>query len=337
MTKENLSRIVRWGIIGCGDVCEVKSGPAFYKCNHSALTAVMRRDAEKAVDFAKRHQVARWYTDAGELINDPDVDIVYVATPPSTHAYYTIRALNAGKPVYVEKPMAVNYEECQLMNQAAEANNQKLWVAYYRRSLPYFQKVKELIHSQCIGKIQTVHTIFSQPPEKEDLNPAQHTWRVQKEIAGGGYFYDKAPHTIDILIFLLGDIVEAKGIASNVGKLYQTEDTVTASFLFESGVPGSGHWNYVSSPIAGKDQTEIFGEKGIIRFSTFTFTPIELETDAGVGYYDLPKPQHIQQPMIQSIIHEIRGEGKSPSDGKSGMKTNRVIDEIVGSKGCKNI
>ena len=322
--------LLRWGIIGCGDVCEVKSGPAFYKCNHSELTAVMRRDAGKAADYAKRHHVDRWYSNADELINDPNVDIVYVATPPSMHAYYTIRALNAGKPVYVEKPMAVNYEECLLMNKAAEANHQKLWVAYYRRSLSYFLKVKELIYSQRIGKIQTVHTVFSQPPEKEDFVLEQHTWRVKKEIAGGGYFYDKAPHTIDMLIFLLGDVIEAKGIVSNVGKLYRTEDTVSASFLFASGVVGSGLWNYVSSSIVKKDLTEIYGEKGIIRFSTFAFTPIELETESGIEYFDLPKPQHIQQPMIQSIIDETRGEGKAPSDGKSGMQTNWIMDRIVG-------
>ena len=321
---------VKWGIIGCGDVCEVKSGPAFYKCDHSELTAVMRRDAEKAADYAKRHRVNRWYTHADELINDPNVDIVYVATPPSTHAYYTIQALNAGKPVYVEKPMAVNYEECLMMNQAAEVNHQKLWVAYYRRSLPYFLNIKELIHSQRIGKIQTVHTVFSQPPEKEDFDEEHHTWRVKKEIAGGGYFYDKAPHTIDILIFLLGDMIEAKGIASNVGKLYPTEDTVVASFLFESGVVGSGLWNYVSSSIVKQDLTEIYGEKGIIRFSTFAFTPIELETESGIEYFDLPKPIHIQQPMIQSIVNEIRGEGHSPSNGISGRQTNWVIDQIVG-------
>jgi len=188
------------------------------------------------------------------------------------------------------------------------------------------------IHSQRIGKIQTVHTVFSQPPEKEDFDEEHHTWRVKKEIAGGGYFYDKAPHTIDILIFLLGDMIEAKGIASNVGKLYPTEDTVVASFLFESGVVGSGLWNYVSSSIVKQDLTEIYGEKGIIRFSTFAFTPIELETESGIEYFDLPKPKHIQQPMIQSIVNEIIGEGHSPSDGKSGRQTNWVIDQIVGVK-----
>jgi len=321
---------VKWGIIGCGDVCEVKSGPAFYKCKHSELTAVMRRDAGKAASFAQRHQVARWYTDADALINDPHIDIIYVATPPSTHAYYTIRALKAGKPVYVEKPMAVSYDECLLMNQAAAAHNRQLWVAYYRRSLPYFLKIKEWIDCQRIGQIQTVHTVFAQPPRDEDLISEQLPWRVNKEISGGGYFYDMAPHTIDIIQFLLGDIVEVKGLAGNVGKLYQSEDVVAASFLFQSGVTGSGLWNYVSSPAAKKDITEIYGTKGMIRFSTFAFTPIALETALGVEYIDLPKPQHIQQPFIQSIVNEIRGEGKAPSDGISGMQTNWVIEQVIG-------
>ncbi|MDR0845096.1 MAG: Gfo/Idh/MocA family oxidoreductase, partial [Tannerella sp.] len=231
--------IIHWGIIGCGDVCEVKSGPAFYKCENSALQAVMRRDAGKAADFAKRHHVPRYYTDAEELIHDPEVDAVYVATPPSSHAKFTIKALQAGKPVYVEKPMALNYAECLQMNQAAKENHQKLWVAYYRRSLPYFLKVKELLDNQAIGKVQRVHTTFFRPPLPCDQEASLHTWRVNKQIAGGGYFYDMAPHTIDILMFLLGNIVKATGVTGNIGHLYDVEDTVSASFLFESGVTGS--------------------------------------------------------------------------------------------------
>ncbi|MDR2234152.1 MAG: Gfo/Idh/MocA family oxidoreductase [Tannerella sp.] len=317
---------IRWGIIGCGDVCEVKSGPAFYKCQHSELAAVMRRDAAKAADFAARHNVYRWYTNADELINDPNVDIVYVATPPSTHADYTIRALNAGKPVYVEKPMALNYEECLLMNKAATDNNLPLWVAFYRRSLPYFLKIKELIDRGSIGNIRTVQTLFLRPPGDEDR---EGNWRVDKDISGGGYFNDMAPHTIDILIFLLGDIVDAKGIANNVAGLYQTEDVVSASFIFESGVVGSGLWNYVSSSSTNTDITEIHGDNGVIRFATFAFTPIELETESGIEYFDVPKPQHIQQPMIQGIVNELRGDGRVSSTGKTGMRANWVMEKIL--------
>ena len=105
---------VNWGIIGVGDVTEIKSGPAFYKVEHSNLVAVMRRNSEKAADYARRHNVTKWYGDAMELINDSQVDAVYIATPPDSHASYAIAAMLAGKPVYVEKPMARSHRECLL-------------------------------------------------------------------------------------------------------------------------------------------------------------------------------------------------------------------------------
>lgn len=321
-------KTINWGIIGCGNVCEVKSGPAFYKCQNSALYAVMRRDAAKAEDFATRHGVPVWYTSAEDLINDPLVDVVYVATPPSTHAEYAMLAMKAGKPVYVEKPMAMNYEECLLMNQVATQTHQKLWVAYYRRSLPYFIKAKEIVESGILGKIQTVSVRFFRPPATYDLVPEQNIWRVDKKIAGGGYFYDLAPHTIDILCFILGNISDAKGVTGNVRGLYNVEDTVSASFTFESGVIGSGIWCFVSSPQMTTDLIEIAGEKGVIRFSTFSFSPIEIITDAGVETFNIPSPQHIQQPLIQSIVDEMLEMGKSPSTGESAAHTSWVIDRI---------
>src|SRR4051812_2264086 len=106
---------INWGIIGCGDVTEIKSGPAFNKVPGSSLAAVMRRDAEKAKDYASRHNVSRWYSDPYELIADPEVNAVYVATPPSSHQEYAIAALKAGKPVYVEKPMSIDVSSCMNM------------------------------------------------------------------------------------------------------------------------------------------------------------------------------------------------------------------------------
>ncbi|MDR3262029.1 MAG: Gfo/Idh/MocA family oxidoreductase [Tannerella sp.] len=323
-------KTIRWGIIGCGDVCEVKSGPAFYTCEHSALQAVMRRDAGKAADFAKRHRVPGYYTDADRLIHDPAVDVVYVATPPGSHAEWAIRALQAGKPVYVEKPMGRNYAECLRMNQAAKESHQKLWVAYYRRSLPYFLKVKELLDDHAIGKIQMVRADFFRPPLPCDTDEHLHTWRVDKDIAGGGYFYDMAPHTIDILMFLLGNIAEANGIAGNVGHLYRVEDTVSASFLFESGVVGSAIWCYVSSASVQKDRIEIIGEKGKICFSTFDFAAIEWITGEKTEEFYFPRPEHIQQPMIQCIVDEMLGTGQCPSDGESGSRVNWVMDRLFG-------
>ena len=319
---------VRWGIIGCGEVCEQKSGPAFYKCNHSELIAVMRRDAFWAEDFANRHAVRRWYSKAEDLIFDPEVDIVYVATPPSTHASYTIEALKAGKSVYVEKPMAMNYKECEDMIRTAEQMNQNLWTAYYRRSLPYFLKVKNIVDEGLIGQPQTITMEFFRPPSTNDLDKRLQQWRTDRNISGGGYFHDMASHTINIAQYILGNIREVKGFAYNIGRLYEVEDVVSASFLFESDVVGSGIWNYVSSKQGKKDLIEITGKKGLVRLSTFSFAPIELITTSGREIFDPPAPDLLQQPMIQSVVDEFLGKGVCPSDGKSGAHTSWVIDQL---------
>jgi predicted dehydrogenase len=319
---------IRWGIIGCGDVCEIKSGPAFYKCAHSSLVAVMRRDAGKAEDFARRHGVARYYSGAGDLINDPEVDIVYIATPPESHAELAIKVLQAGKPVYVEKPMAINYQESLRMLEAAKTYKQKLFVAYYRRALPYFLRIKKLIELEAFGKPQVVHAAFFRPPLTSDKNKKLHTWRINKEIAGGGYFYDMASHTIDILMFLLGKITKANGITGNVAGWYDAEDTVSASFLFESGVIGSAVWYYASPQSEQRDWIEITGKNGSVRFSTFDFSNIELNTETGTGFFAYPKPEHIQQCMIQSIVDELSGNGTCLSTGETGALTNWVMEEI---------
>ena len=322
-------KIINWGIIGCGDVCEKKSGPSFYKIEHSNLEAVMRRDPDKVKDYAMRHKVDKYYTDADLLIADPQVNAVYIATPPNTHMKYAIKAMQAGKPVYVEKPMGMNSAECEEMIRVSEATNQKLFVAFYRRALPYFLKVKELLESEVIGNVLTVEVKQYRSPRLSDLTSSDHTWRVNKDIAGEGYFYDLAPHTLDILDFLLGEITDAKGFSANLGQFYEVKDTISAILKFKSGIIGSGRWCFVTSAQTDVDSIIITGTKGEIRFSTFAFSPILLLSDTGSESFDIPSPEHIQQPLIQTIVDELRGVGKCPSTGVSGARTSRVMDLIL--------
>ena len=189
---------IRWGFIGCGEVTEKKSGPAFSKIEGSKVVAVMSRSHEKASSYAHRHHISRWYTDAQQLIEDPEVNAVYIATPPSSHATYAIMAMKAGKPVYVEKPLASSYIDCQRINRVCEQTGVPCFIAYYRRYLPYFQKVKQLIHEGAIGQVVNVQIRFAVPPRDLDYNSTNLPWRVQRDIAGGGYFYDLAPHQIDL-------------------------------------------------------------------------------------------------------------------------------------------
>ena len=285
---------IRWGIIGCGDVTEVKSGPALYKTPDSELVAVMRRDADKARDYAARHSVPKWYDQADALIGDPAVNAVYIATPPDTHAYYTAQVAQAGKPVYVEKPMARNHGECLAMIDACRQAGVPLFVAYYRRALPAFLKVKSLVEEGAIGAVRFASIALCQPASED---PDDLPWRVVPEISGGGYFFDLASHQLDFLDFLLGPIAHASGHATNQAKLYQAEDAVTASFAFESGALGAGVWNFAADQHC--DRIDIVGDKGRVAFSTFAFTPVELTTNAGIQAFAIDPPQHVQQPLIR--------------------------------------
>ncbi|KUP04426.1 oxidoreductase [Bacillus coahuilensis p1.1.43] len=320
---------VRWGIIGCGDVTEVKSGPAFQKVQNSELVAVMRRTGHLAEDYAKRHNVPKWYDNADDLIHDPDVDVVYIATPPGSHMEYTLKAAKARKPVYVEKPMARNFTECEHMIEACQHAGVPLYVAYYRRAQPRFLKVKELLDNQVIGDIRSVSTTHFQPVSEDILTSDRHLpWRLQPEISGGGLFFDLASHTLDILDFLLGPIKSVQGYASNQAGLYHAEDTVTGTYLFESGVHGIGQWCFSSFEQA--DTNKIVGSKGTITFPTFEHHPVVLTTAEGKEEWHFDPLEHVHQPLIETIVAELTGNDvRCPSTGPSGARTNWVMDEMV--------
>lgn len=320
---------VNWGMIGCGNVTEVKSGPAFNKITGSRLVAVMRRDREKAEDYARRHGVPKWSDDADEIINDADVNAIYIATPPDSHAEYALKAAAAGKPIYVEKPMARTFQECRQMIAACTAANVPLFVAYYRRRLPGFVKVKEWVDDGAIGEVRMVQIVLHTPPRPDDFHSDNLPWRVQPEIAGGGYFYDLASHQLDYLDYVFGPITSATGIAANQAGLYPAEDVVSATFMFESGIVGSGSWCFTVTAKNHRDEIEIIGSRGRIRFSTFGHDAIRLESDTGAEEFQPSKPEHVQQPLIQTVVDELLGRGTCPSTGETAARTNRVMEAIV--------
>ncbi len=318
---------LRWGIIGCGSVTEVKSGPALQQAPGSALVAVMRRNGALAEDYARRHGVPRWYDDAQALVDDRGVDAVYVATPPSMHLPYALMAIRAGKPVYVEKPMALDAGECEAMLAAARAGGVPLFVAYYRRALPRFLKLRELLDGGAIGTPRLVRVLL-----QRELEPAYHDraalpWRVRPEIAGGGLFVDLGSHTLDVLDFLLGPIAAVHGQADSLSGAYPAEDTVTMAFAFASGVQGTGAWSFCSH--GRRDEVEIIGDRGRLAFSTFGDDPIRLETGDGAQAFAIANPLHIQRPLVETIVAELRGEGRCPSSGESAVRTTRVIDAVL--------
>ncbi len=321
---------IKWGFIGCGVVTEKKSGPAFNEVEGSQVVAVMSRSEEKARGYAERHHVRKWYTDAQKLIDDPDVNAVYIATPPSSHATFAIMAMHAGKPVYIEKPLAASYNDCIRINHVSEQTGIPCFVAYYRRYLPYFQKVKDIVKNGGIGNVINVQLRFSVPPRDLDFQSGKEMpWRLQPDIAGGGYFYDLAPHQLDLLQDIFGIITRAHGYPANRAHIYEAEDTVSACFYFQSGIPGSGSWCFVGHESAREDCIEIIGDKGSLSFSVFDYSPIQLITSEGRSSITVPNPQYVQLPLIKKVVEHLQGVGTCNCTSISATPTNWVLDRVL--------
>ena len=319
-------KTVRWGMIGCGDVAEVKSGPGFYKADHSQLAAVMRRNGALAADFARRHGVPRSYDNADAIIEANDIDAVYIATLTDSHREYTLRCAAAGKPVYVEKPMAMNHVQCAEMIAACRSARVPLWVAYYRRALPRFLAVKDLVDSGAIGAVRMVITRqFQRLPPAEQMKTLP--WRIDPALSGGGFFFEMVCHALDFLDFVCGPIETVRAFAGNQAGAYRPEDVVTASYRFASGVYGNGAWCFAAD--FDEEYNEIIGASGRIRFSTYAPVPIRLSRGSTTEEIPIADPPHVHQPMIQSIVDELNGNGRCPSTGDSGARTAWVMDEIL--------
>ena len=320
---------IRWGMIGVGDVTRKKSAPSFNKIDHSELVAVGSRTPENARKFAAEHIINKCYDDPLQVISDPDVYAVYIATPPGSHTEYALRIIEAGKPVYIEKPMARTYQECLLINEAAARNNVPVYVAYYRRSLAYFLKVKEILAQEKLGRVLALHTDQHFSARPEDFNRASPPWRVVPEISGGGYFHDVGCHALDILFYLFGDPVSVTGSATNLAGIYDPEDTVTALVQLPGNLLLTGNWSFVVPEAYQRDRIYVTGEHGNLSFSVFSFEPIRLEIRGDASRISVEPPEHIQMPFIQTIVDELTGKGTCPSTGITAAVTSRAMDEIL--------
>jgi 1,5-anhydro-D-fructose reductase (1,5-anhydro-D-mannitol-forming) len=318
---------VRWGIIGCGNVTEKKSGPAYQKTEGFEIVAVMRRDAEKAADYAQRHGIKKHYSDADALINDPEVDAVYIATPPDSHQLYGLKVAEAGKICCIEKPLAPSYAESKAIYEAFNSKNIPLFTAYYRRSLPRFIQIKKWLDANSIGHIRHINWHLSKPASPQDLS-GLYNWRTDVNVAKGGYFDDLASHGLDLFNFLLGDIQEVTGISLNQQNLYSSKDALVACWLHKGGITGTGSWNFGCT--TRDDKVVIYGSQGTIEFSIFEETPVILSNENGIVPLMIEHPENVQLYHVENMKEQLLGTGVHPSNGKTALHTSWVMDRILG-------
>lgn len=320
---------ITWGIIGCGGVTEIKSGPAFNIIEQSSLQMVMRRDAVKAEDYAKRHRVPKWCNDVEMIFNDPDINSIYIATPPSSHADYAIKGLENNFNVYVEKPVALNTIEAVKIANAANLSASKISIAHYRRALPMFQFIGQQLKENIIGEVSIVQINLWQSPKPNLVASSKNNWRVDPSISGGGYFHDLAPHQLDLMLYYFGTPISCNGFSLNQSKQYDADDIVCGNIVFENNVVCNGLWNFSVAEKETKDECTIIGSDGSIRFSFFGKDVMVKDFNGEEKIYHFEHPKHIQQPMIELVVKYFLGEGENPCSIEDAIEVMKMMDAFT--------
>ncbi|MBP1841607.1 Gfo/Idh/MocA family protein [Formosa algae] len=321
-----MNKIV-WGIIGCGDVAEVKSGPAFSLVKNSELKSVMRRNLAKAEDFAKRHHVKHWFNDASDILNDPDINAVYIATPPASHLQYALEAIKAGKHVYLEKPMTLNTAEADQIVRALKASKTKLTVAHYRRHLPAFLKVKALLDQKAIGEVLFADIQILQSRQSQIITKTEEPWRLDPEISGGGLFHDLAPHQLDLMCQYFGMHTSAIGFSGNRSG-DGADNIVNGIINFNNGIQCRGIWSFNNSESDQKDACTIYGSEGKITFSFFG-EHVTCSTKETSETFSFKNPKHVQEPMIAAVVDYFLGQRENPCAAEEALQVTKIMDAFT--------
>lgn len=312
---------INFAIIGCGDVTEKKSGPAFNKIEGSYLKSVMRRDKEKLVDYANRHKIENYTTDYLDILKDESIDAVYIATPPNMHLFYTLEAAKYKKAIYVEKPMALTVKECKEMIEVCKEEGVPLFVAYYRREHDKFKKAKELVELNEIGEVRSFHYRYTSKTPTLDPN---RSWLLRKEVAGGGLLYDIGSHMIDTMIYLFGEVKEAAGISSNQSKQFDVNDVTSGFIKFKNQIQGSIQLTFNGSE--HEDKLTILGSKGTIELSIMSNEDITITKDGVVNTITFPNMEHVQMPLIKRVVNTLLSKDVLESTGMYGLRTQELLE-----------
>ena len=314
---------IRWGIIGTGDVADRKGGPALYLAKRSQLVAVTSRTRDRAEAFAERHGDPRVEDDVESMLRN-DIDAVYVATHPNTHLDYVTRCAAAGKHVLCEKPMAMSPTEAEQMVTACQSHGVSLCVAFYRRSFPVVQQLRELLVAGRIGQPLSVHVDTYSPFASQDPHP----WRLDPHQSGGGFVMDMGSHRFDLMAHLFGAPTEVRGILATQTPGWVVDDAAMVAFRFPEDVLGSArfHWN---TPIS-RDSLTVVGTQGVVHIDDLSARgEMTLETPSQQESWSLPASSPTHLGLVEQFVHHLLDGEPNPnpcsSPGQDGAEVNRMM------------
>lgn len=317
-----MEKQIRWGFLGCGNVVRKKSGEAFRSVPNSTIAAIMRRDPA-AAEEAAQHFGAKIFCSSAEELLRADIDAVYIATPPGLHKEQALQSLAAGKPVYLEKPFARNYTEARELTEAFQKAGIPLYVGHYRRALPRFLKIRQLLEKGVIGQVQTVDFFLNRV---FDPREAATKWLYNPVLSGGGKFYDIAPHTIDIFQFLFGEIREVSGRAVHLDNGCPLENEVTMDVVTERDIRGT--LAFFCAAQEKSDRMVVTGTQGTMEFSVHGKTDVKVRGNLTLDL-EVPDPVTVEQPMVQSVVEDLLGLGTCESRAEAVLSTYAVIDHVL--------
>ena len=318
-----MTNVVRWGIIGTGDVAERKGGPALYLADRSELVAVTSRTLARAQAFAEQHGNPRVHDDVESLLADANVDAVYVATHPDSHANLTTAAANAGKHVLCEKPMAMSVAQTQQMVEVCRAKQVSLSIAFYRREFSVIKKLGELLKDKAIGELLSVTIQNHTPFATSDPEP----WRLDFRRSGGGMLMDVGSHRLDLITHLFGMPNQVTGFAAGQTLSTQVDDAAAVSFRFENGMLGSAnfHWN---TPIS-RDDLMVVGTDGVLSITDLSGNAqLALETVEGTEYWSFSAPSPVHLPFVQRVVDHLLDGAPNPCSGEEGALVNHLLESL---------
>ncbi len=259
--------VIKWGILGTARIAEQQLIPAIKEAKNAILVAVASRSKDKAREFAIKHEIPNAYGDYKELLNDPDVDAIYIPLPNHLHAEWTIKAAEKGKHVLCEKPAAINTSQVVEMKNACKKHHVFFMEAFMYRFHPQWIKVKELLTSKEIGEITMINAQFS------FFLSNMEDFRLEPEM-GGGALYDVGCYCVNVSRMLLdSEPKEVRSLAK-----YFVDGLVDTSLAAVLKFPNNTLVRFdCSIESADRQFVEIVGTDGTI------FIPLPFRPDKGTA------------------------------------------------------